>query len=51
VINWRDKQQARAFMLERIKITLDEGLPNGYTKELFDLKCDAVFQYVYESYA
>lgn len=50
VLNWRDKQQARAGMLESIKITLNEGLPNGYTKELFDSKCDAVFQHVYESY-
>ena len=50
VLNWRDKQQARASMLDSIKTTLDEGLPTGYTKELFDLKCDAVFQHVYESY-
>jgi type I restriction enzyme R subunit len=51
VLNWRDKQQARAGMLDSIQITLDEGLPSGYTKELFEAKCDAVFQHVYESYA
>jgi type I restriction enzyme R subunit len=51
VLNWRDKQQARAGMLDSIKTTLDEGLPSGYTKELFDSKCDALFQHFYENYA
>ena len=51
VLNWRDKQQARAGMMDSIKTTLDEGLPGGYNKELFDEKCDMVFQHVYESYA
>lgn len=51
MLNWRDKQQARASMLDSIKTTLDEGLPTGYTKELFDAKCEALFQHVYEGYA
>ena len=51
VLNWRDKLQARAVMLESIRITLDEGLPEGYTKELFEQKCQVVFLHVFESYA
>jgi type I restriction enzyme R subunit len=51
VLNWRDKLQARAVMLESIRTTLDEGLPEGYTKELFEQKSQAVFLHVFESYA
>ncbi len=51
VLNWREKLQARAFMRESIRETLDVGLPKGYTENLFDEKCEAVFQHVYESYA
>jgi len=27
-----------------------EGLPRAYTKDLYQSKCDALFQHVYESY-
>jgi len=35
---------------EPIRTTLDEGLPDGYTKELYEQKCQAVFLHVFESY-
>ncbi len=50
VLNWRQKQQARAKLTEAISATLDEGLPRAYTPELYNQKCSAVFEHVYESY-
>ena len=40
------------FKPEKLAIadTLDTGLPEAYTKELFTQKCDALFEHVYESY-
>jgi type I restriction enzyme R subunit len=29
---------------------LDEGLPRGYTKNLYYTKCNALFEHVYENY-
>jgi type I restriction enzyme, R subunit len=49
VINWREKVQTRARVVEAIKDELDR-LPDGYTKELYQRKCSAVFEHVYESY-
>lgn len=50
VINWRQKSTARSQLKLAIEDTLDLGLPRAYTPELFNLKCSAVFQHVYESY-
>jgi type I restriction enzyme, R subunit len=50
VLNWRQKQQARAKLMETINGTLDEGLPRIYTPDLYHQKCSAVFEHVYESY-
>lgn len=33
-----------------IEDTLDEGLPRAYTKELYEAKCAALFEHVYEIY-
>ena len=33
-----------------IEDALDDGLPRAYSKELFQTKCSAVFEHVYESY-
>jgi len=49
VINWREKVQTRARVVEAIKDELDR-LPDGYTKDLYQRKCSAVFEHVYESY-
>lgn len=50
VINWRQKSTARAQVKIMIEDALDAGLPNAYTKALFDQKCAALFEHVYESY-
>ena len=50
VLNWRDKSAARARLQAEIRQALDDGLPRAYTPELYQAKCAAVFEHVYESY-
>ncbi len=50
VLNWRQKSTARSQLKLTIEDTLDTGLPRAYTPELFNQKCAAVFEHVYESY-
>ncbi|MGQ0600826.1 MAG: type I restriction endonuclease subunit R, partial [Anaerolineales bacterium] len=49
VLDWRKRQQARAAVRLAIAEALDQ-LPDRYTKELYDQKCEAVYQHVYDSY-
>lgn len=50
VLNWRQKASARSALRLAIEDTLDSGLPGGYSTELYQQKCSAVFEHVYESY-
>ena len=50
VINWRQKSGARAQLKIAIEDTLDTGLPRAYTPEMYQEKCSALFEHVYESY-
>ncbi len=50
VLNWRQKSMARSQLKLTIEDTLDTGLPRAYTPELYNQKCAAVFEHVYESY-
>ncbi|MBA3034168.1 MAG: type I restriction endonuclease subunit R [Gammaproteobacteria bacterium] len=50
VLNWRQKSSARSQLKLAIEDTLDSGLPRAYTPELYNQKCSAVFEHVYESY-
>ena len=50
VLDWRKRLSARAQIRLAIEDTLDEGLPRRYTKEIYDTKCEALFEHVYESY-
>jgi type I restriction enzyme R subunit len=50
VLNWRQKSTARSQLKLTIEDTLDTGLPRAYTPELYNQKCAAVFEHVYESY-
>jgi len=50
VLNWRQKSTARSQLRLTIEDTLDFGLPRAYTPELYNQKCSAVFEHVYESY-
>jgi len=50
VLNWRQKIQSRAQIRLAIEDALDDGLPRAYTKDLYQSKCAALFEHVYESY-
>ena len=50
VIGWRQRVGSRARVRLAIEDALDEGLPRAYSKELYQTKCSAVFEHVYESY-
>jgi len=50
VLNWRQKAAARSQIKLAIEDALDAGLPTAYTPALFQQKCAAVFEHVYESY-
>ena len=50
VLSWRQKSTTRSKLRLAIEDTLDLGLPRAYTPELYDQKCAAVFEHVYESY-
>jgi type I restriction enzyme R subunit len=47
VLDWKKKQQTRADVKVAIAKTLDT-LPEIYSKEIYDEKCDLVYQYVYD---
>ena len=50
VLNWRQKSTARSQLKLTIEDALDSGLPRAYTPELYQQKCAAVFEHVFESY-
>jgi type I restriction enzyme, R subunit len=50
VLGWRLKIGARAQVRMAIEDALDDGLPRAYSKDLYQTKCTAVFEQVYESY-
>ena len=50
VLNWQQKATARSQLKLAIEDTLDTGLPGAYTTELYNQKCSALFEHVYESY-
>lgn len=51
VIDWRKKSNARSQLKLSIEDTLDTGLPQAYTPELYQQKCSAMFEHFYESYS
>jgi type I restriction enzyme R subunit len=50
VLNWRQKSSARSQLKLAIEDVLDTGLPRAYDKPLYEQKCSAVFEHVYECY-
>ena len=49
VLDWQKKQQTRAAVKLSISEILDK-LPEVYTKEIYDNKCNQVYQYLYDRY-
>jgi type I restriction enzyme R subunit len=50
VLNWRQKSSARSLLKLAIEDTLDTGLPCAYDKPLYERKCSALFEHIFESY-
>ena len=50
VLNWRQKSSARSQLKLAIEDTLDTGLPRAYDKPLYEQKCSALFEHIFESY-
>jgi type I restriction enzyme R subunit len=49
VLDWRKKEMTRAGVRQTIEIMLDY-LPEVFDKALYERKCDAVYQHVYDAY-
>jgi len=49
VLDWRKRQQSRADVRVSIEKILD-GLPEAYTRDLYQQKCEVVYQHVFDSY-
>lgn len=49
VLDWRKGQQARAAVRLQVQKTLDL-LPEKYSKEIYEQKCDLVYQHIYDTY-
>jgi type I restriction enzyme R subunit len=49
VLDWRKRQQTRAAVRLCIEEALDK-LPPAYTPAVFQAKCEAVYQHVYDVY-
>ncbi len=50
VLDWRKKPQSRAGVKLMVEEMLDR-LPEAYTTEIYNAKCEQVYQHVYDSYA
>ena len=50
VLDWRKQQTTRAMVFVTIKDVLNE-LPRTFSQELYDQKCDRVYQHFYEEYS
>ena len=49
VLDWRKKLRTRADVFSTVKTVLDD-LPRIFTPEIYQQKCDTVYQHVYDSY-
>jgi type I restriction enzyme R subunit len=49
VLDWRKRQQSRAIVRLAIEEMLDQ-LPERYSRELYQQKCEVVYQHVYDAY-
>ncbi len=50
VLDWRKQMTTRMMVLTTIQDVLDQNLPRAYSKELYDQKCDTLYQHFYEAY-
>jgi type I restriction enzyme R subunit len=51
VLDWRKRQTTRAMVRYTIETVLNDGLPRVYSKEMYEQKCDTIYQHFYEAYS
>jgi type I restriction enzyme, R subunit len=49
VLDWKKRQSARAAVQVAIRDVLDKELPTAYTTDLYEQKCEQVFQHIYDT--
>jgi type I restriction enzyme R subunit len=49
-LDWRNRQQETAAVRVIIDKVLDENLPEVYGGEIFELKCQELYEHIYENY-
>ena len=49
-VDWRKKQVIRARVRKEIEVELDKGLPETYSQDDYDLKCNVTFQHMFDNY-
>jgi len=49
VLDWKKRQTTRAAVRYTIETMLDE-LPRTYSPELYQKKCDVIYQHVFDAY-
>ncbi len=50
VLDWKKRQTTRAAVRYTVETILD-GLPRVYTTELYQQKCESVYQHIFDSYS
>ena len=50
VLDWKKRQNPVADVVVTIETVLDSGLPDKFEKEVYDSKCQLVFNHVYDCY-
>lgn len=50
VLDWKKRQNTRADVFVTIEKALDAGLPPTFNKDVYETKCQSVFDHVYENY-
>ena len=50
VLDWKKRQSTRAAVRYTIETLLDE-LPRTYTPDLYQQKCELIYQHVFDSYS
>ena len=50
MLDWKKRQATRAAVRYTIETMLDE-LPRTYSPELYQKKCDVVYQHVFDAYS
>jgi type I restriction enzyme R subunit len=51
VLDWRKRQQTQVAVKQTIEAVLDQRLPPSFDRDLFQQKCESVYQHIFDAYA